>query len=124
MCPRPRRSQTSDPMHRIASPSLVVLCGMAGLLCSALPAQPRLIHGPIQDSHRVRVTGHVHPLANAQNDLGALNDSTQLPAVTLVLRPTDAQQADLERLLAAQQDPASADYHRWLTPEQFADRFG
>ena len=42
----------------------------------------------------------------------------------MVLRPSPTQQAELERLLAAQQDPASADYHRWLTPEQFADRFG
>ncbi|MCU1239189.1 MAG: peptidase and in, kexin, sedolisin, partial [Candidatus Solibacter sp.] len=111
-------------MHRIAAPSLLLVYGMAGLLSSALSAQPRLIHGPIQDSRRVRMSGHVPPLATTQNDVGALDDGTELPAVTLVLRPTDAQQADLDRLLAAQQDPTSADYHRWLTPEQFADRFG
>jgi uncharacterized protein (TIGR03437 family) len=44
--------------------------------------------------------------------------------MTLVLRPTPAQQADLDRLLSAQQDPSSPDYHGWLTPEQYADRFG
>jgi hypothetical protein len=27
-------------------------------------------------------------------------------------------------LIAAQQDPASAQYQKWLTPEEFADRFG
>jgi hypothetical protein len=32
--------------------------------------------------------------------------------------------AGLEQLLAAQQDPSSKNYHRWLTPAQFADRFG
>jgi hypothetical protein len=37
---------------------------------------------------------------------------------------TDAQQAELDRLLQAQQDPSSPEYHQWLTPEQFAGRFG
>ena len=32
--------------------------------------------------------------------------------------------AELEQLLAQQQDPSSKNYHRWLTPAQFADRFG
>ncbi len=32
--------------------------------------------------------------------------------------------AELDKLLAAQLDPASPQYHRWLTPESFAARFG
>jgi uncharacterized protein (TIGR03437 family) len=48
----------------------------------------------------------------------------QLPLVTMVLKPSASQQAALESLLAQQQDPASPNYHIWLTPEQFADRFG
>ena len=32
--------------------------------------------------------------------------------------------AQLEQLLQAQQDPKSAQYHHWLTPQQFAQRFG
>ena len=87
---------------------------IAGILAAALAAQPRL----------VRMTGHVHPMAKVENDLGPLDASVTLPAITLVLRPTPEQRADLDRLLAAQQDPSSPDYHRWLTPEQFADRFG
>ena len=63
-------------------------------------------------------------MAKAENDLGPLDPSEALPAVTLVLQQTPGQQADLDRLLAAQQDPASPDYHRWLSPEQYADRFG
>jgi len=35
-----------------------------------------------------------------------------------------AQQAALEQLLKEQQDPASPNYHNWLTPETYADRFG
>ena len=48
----------------------------------------------------------------------------ELPYVILVLKPSASQQAALDQLLAQQQDPSSPNYHRWLTPEQFADRFG
>ncbi len=44
--------------------------------------------------------------------------------VTFELQPSAAQKADLEQLLAQQQDPSSANYHKWLTPEAYADRFG
>ena len=42
----------------------------------------------------------------------------------LIFTPSAAQQSHLEQLLAAQQNPSSPDFHKWLTPEQFADRFG
>jgi subtilase family serine protease len=42
----------------------------------------------------------------------------------LLLNSTRAQSADLEALLAAQQDPDSPLYHQWLTPAQFGARFG
>jgi subtilase family serine protease len=48
----------------------------------------------------------------------------RLDYITMVMQPSAEQQANLERLLKQQQDPASANYHRWLTPEQYADRFG
>jgi subtilase family serine protease len=38
--------------------------------------------------------------------------------------PSATQQEALSRLLAQQQDPASPNYHRWLTPAEYADRFG
>jgi subtilase family serine protease len=47
-----------------------------------------------------------------------------VPGITLVFRRSATQEAALEALLAAQQDPASSLYHRWLTPEIFAARFG
>jgi subtilase family serine protease len=42
----------------------------------------------------------------------------------MMFLPTAAQRAGLGQLLVAQRDPASSDYHHWLTPEQYADRFG
>ncbi len=40
------------------------------------------------------------------------------------MKPSAAQQADLDRLLEEQRDRSSPNYRHWLTPEQFGDRFG
>ncbi len=57
-------------------------------------------------------------------DQGAVPDSLPLEGITLVLNRSAAQQAALDALLAAQSDPNSPQYHQWLTPDQFAARFG
>jgi subtilase family serine protease len=49
---------------------------------------------------------------------------TRLNGMSIVFNRSAAQEADLEALLAAQQDPNSALYHQWLSPDQFAARFG
>ncbi|HSR06727.1 MAG TPA: protease pro-enzyme activation domain-containing protein, partial [Bryobacteraceae bacterium] len=41
-----------------------------------------------------------------------------------MLKRSAAQQTALDQLLAEQQDRSSRNYHAWLTPEQFGDRFG
>ncbi|MGA3075554.1 MAG: protease pro-enzyme activation domain-containing protein, partial [Bryobacteraceae bacterium] len=64
------------------------------------------------------------PRIQSGTDLGPVDPSLDLPYVTLVLKPSSSQQADLDQLLAQQQDPSSPNYHRWLTPEQYAERFG
>jgi len=44
--------------------------------------------------------------------------------MTLVFNRSHAQQSALEGLIKAQQDPSSSSYHKWLTPDEFAARFG
>ncbi len=41
-----------------------------------------------------------------------------------MLQASRDQQAALEKLLRDQQDPNSPNYHKWLTPEEYGDRFG
>ncbi len=96
---------------------------MAAAASSALAQKPR-IAGPIEGTREAAVQRNVHPLARPEFDRGAADPAMKLDYVTMVLKPTAAQQADLETLLIQQQDRSSADYHRWLTPEQFGDRFG
>ena len=78
----------------------------------------------VDDSQRAALAGNVSPRIKSGIDLGPAAPSLQLPYVTLALKPSASQQADLDQLLAQQQDPTSANYHVWLTPEQYADRFG
>ncbi|HEY1759536.1 MAG TPA: protease pro-enzyme activation domain-containing protein [Bryobacteraceae bacterium] len=66
----------------------------------------------------------VHPLAQPRYDQGPVEGSLHLGYIQMMFQQTPAQQAGLDRLLASQRDPSSPDYHKWLTPEQYADRFG
>jgi subtilase family serine protease len=68
--------------------------------------------------------GNVHPLAKPQYDQGPVELGMKLNYITLMLKRSAAQQAAVDHLLSQQQDTKSPLYHKWLTPEQFADRFG
>ena len=70
------------------------------------------------------LTGNIHPLAQAQYDGGAVDPALRLSHVLLMFGRTTEQQAELEQLLAAQQNPSSPEFHKWLTPEEFGNRFG
>jgi subtilase family serine protease len=89
-----------------------------------MAAQPRRLAGPIETGQSVRLEGNTPLQARPQFDRGTVDGSFDLPDLTLMLKPTDQQQQDLSQLVIDQQDPSSSKYHRWLTPEQFADRFG
>jgi uncharacterized protein (TIGR03437 family) len=99
---------------------LFTVCSAA----TALHAQPTRIHARVDSSRRMVLANHVHPLASAENDQGRMDAAETLSNVTLAFSPTPDQQADLESLLVAQRTPESPDFHRWLTPQQYADRFG
>ncbi len=66
----------------------------------------------------------VHPLAQARYDQGPVDPAFRLGHIQMMFQQTASQRAALDRLLAAQRDPASPEFHQWLTPEQYADRFG
>lgn len=76
------------------------------------------------DTPRIPVNGNIHPLAKAGHDEGQVQPSTTLPRITLFFNHTPAQQSDLENLLKERQDPSSPNYHKWLTPAEYAARFG
>ena len=68
--------------------------------------------------------GNVHPLARAEFDQGALDPSQMLQRVTIFFQRSAAQQQALELFLAEQQDPASPQYQKSISPQEFGARFG
>ena len=89
-----------------------------------LAAQSDRIAGAIDSSQRVAVQGNVHGLAQARFDIGRADGGKMMYGVTLAFRSSAAQQQALTTLLAQQQDQTSPNFHKWLTPAQFADQFG
>lgn len=68
--------------------------------------------------------GNVPPLARPEFDQGIVNTDMRLDKMVLALKPPAAKQAALDELVATQQDPASPNFHQWLTPEEFGVQFG
>jgi uncharacterized protein (TIGR03437 family) len=104
-----------------------IICGCLLLLSLSLARaqQPAdRITQAIDNSRRAALPGNVNARTKFAVDQGPVDPSMELPHVSLVLKPSASQQADLDRLVAQQQDPSSPNYHVWLTPDQYADRFG
>ncbi|MBV9770609.1 MAG: S8/S53 family peptidase, partial [Bryobacterales bacterium] len=66
----------------------------------------------------------VHPKARREYDAGRVPPDLSILRMRLVLRRSPGQQAALDLLAAAQQDPQSPAYHQWLSPEDFGSHFG
>ena len=73
------------------------------------------------DAQTVPLRGTVSPLALKLPTYGDLPATRTLP---LQIWFKSRNQEQLNALLASQQDPRSPQYHRWLTPQEYASRFG
>ncbi len=80
--------------------------------------------GPVDPKARVTMHGHHPSWASPQNDAGAVPADLALEHLTLVLARSPQVQQAFEQFLANQQDPASSEYHHWLTPIEVGERFG
>ncbi|MDE3062969.1 MAG: Ig-like domain repeat protein [Acidobacteriota bacterium] len=107
------------------------LCACGVLAVSTLAAASLHAQSPavrigseISSAQMGVLKGSQHPMAQPAWDSGRMPANYPLQGITLFFQRSPAQEADLKALLAAQQDPASALYHQWLTPDQYAARFG
>lgn len=91
------------------------LCAFLALALSTAPGQSAGNTTPIGNARMARLY--------AADDRGPVPPSMPLLNLQIELRLSPARRAALERFVADQQSPGSPDYHHWLTPEQFADRF-
>src|SRR6185369_9057027 len=108
--------------HRVVPLAVVTL--LISLNSFAQSAARDRIVSSVDDAKTTSLRGNIHPKARTEFDRGQASPSMPMAHMLLSLKQTPEQQASLDELLADQTNPKSARYHQWLTPEQFADRFG
>ena len=92
------------------------------LVISAIAVVMCVIAGSVQtNAQTVALRGTVSPQALKLPTYGDLPATQTLP-LQIWFKPRGQEQ--LNALLASQQDPRSPQYHRWLTPQEYASRFG
>jgi pseudomonalisin len=82
------------------------------------------ITAPIDESRRAELTGQIHRAVRDSEDLGEADSRQRAERMIMLLRASAAQEADLVQFLKDAQTRGRPDYHRWLTPGSFAQRFG
>jgi subtilase family serine protease len=113
----------------ISKPKFLWVCGLLAACAMIFPSAgaqsvaPRIL-SEANSAETSVLRNSLHPLAQAQFDAGRMPAETRLNGISILFSRTALQEADLKALIAAQQNPASPFYHQWLTPEQFAARFG
>ncbi|HET9184274.1 MAG TPA: protease pro-enzyme activation domain-containing protein [Candidatus Angelobacter sp.] len=100
------------------------LSAMLLLLLSSFLSLSAQAQRVINDADRVTLHGNTHPLARAEFDRGSASATMPMNNMVLLLSVRPDAQAQLQQLLAEQQDPKSPNYHKWLSPTEFGLRFG
>ena len=117
--------------RKLGGPSLVAALS---LLFAVQPAQaqsagvgrqsrPR-INRNIDEGHVVTLPGNTHPDARKAHDLGKVDDAHPMRHLLLQLRRSPEQEQVVQKFIDALHDPASPQFHNWITAEEFGDRFG
>jgi subtilase family serine protease len=78
----------------------------------------------IDPTQRKVLAGTVHPLAKAASDQGRVDAGLAMKDMLLTLRPSADQQAALKKYVDDLHNPNSPNFHKWLTPAQYAAQFG
>ncbi|MFI5057983.1 MAG: protease pro-enzyme activation domain-containing protein [Candidatus Acidiferrales bacterium] len=94
-----------------------------GASAQTQPVRARITEA-VDETNLVQLRGNVHPLARPEFDQGVVADSQPMNRMLLLLQRSPEQEAALRKLMDDQQNKASANFHAWLTPEQFGKKFG
>lgn len=96
----------------------------ASVAAAAPPGPMARIASRIDDSRRVELKGHVHRAISDSVDLGAADPTLPARSMVLVLGASPEQENDLTQFLRNLQTRGRPEYHHWLTPQAFGERFG
>jgi len=78
----------------------------------------------IDNNNRVTLSGHAPVVLRNAIDRGRVAPSTPAEHLTLILKASPEQEREARRLIDEQQDRNTANFHQWMTPEEFGEHFG
>ncbi|HKD51142.1 MAG TPA: protease pro-enzyme activation domain-containing protein [Candidatus Acidoferrum sp.] len=86
--------------------------------------RPRITQG-VDEANRVALRGNTRPEAAVlANDLGPVASDFAMEHMLLQLKRSPEQEHALQQFLDELHTPSSPNFHRWLTAEEFGERFG
>ncbi|MGB8537222.1 MAG: Ig-like domain repeat protein [Acidobacteriaceae bacterium] len=112
-----------------AATSLRLCCALAIVFvalfvsASANAQVAPLVTQTVDPAQRQVLRNTIHPLVKNAADLGRADSSLAMKDMLLMLHPS-ASQAAIAQYIDSLHNPQSANFHRWLTPEQYAAQFG
>jgi Pro-kumamolisin, activation domain/Bacterial Ig-like domain (group 3) len=109
---------------RVRSITACALFFSSALLTFGQVAPRPLVTQALDETQLATLEGNTHPLARPEFDIGVAPPDQPLRRMLLVLKRSPEQQFALTKLLDDQQDKASSNYHKWLTPDEFGAKFG
>jgi MYXO-CTERM domain-containing protein len=135
---RDRRSDGSKPRTRNTRRAAAIVLLAIGAACTTTPPGPSSSAsstsseagtapsegGSTSASGTTILSRGAHPLARPDLELGRLDPNKRIENLSLVFKLSPEQNADRDALLAAIIQAGSPRYHQWLTPEDYASRFG
>src|ERR1035441_2063230 len=107
-----------------------LLAVLASLFLFAVPSAhpenvwPVLITQDVDESKLVTLGGNTRPEAKAKYDRGRVEGNLLMEHLLLLLKRSPEQEQELERFIDALHDPSSPMFHRWVTAQEFGERFG
>ena len=112
-----------------AALSLRPLCSFAIVFAALLiPAFANaqvapLVTQPVDPAQRQVLSNTIHPLVKSAADQGRAESSLAMKDMLLMLQPSASPRA-IQQYVDTLHNPSSPGYHKWLTPEQYAAKFG
>ncbi|HVJ51555.1 MAG TPA: S53 family peptidase [Aliidongia sp.] len=112
---------------RSGLPLVLALAGLAFVLggtsqASAQVARP-MVTQRIDERQLVTLAGNTRPEAIAQNDRGRVADTRALDHMQLLLKRPAELEAALDGFIETLHNPASPNFHNWMTNDQFDAQF-
>ena len=86
-------------------------------------SHPRITQN-IDESKLLTLRGNTHRDARKENDRGSVQNGFPMEHMQLQLQRSPEQEQAVQKFIDALHNSDSPEYHKWLTAEEFGDRFG